>query len=666
MTIGFAGSWSWVFSVALGGVLGCDSGGDVETAAVALVSPDGRIELAVSNDSEGRLSYTVRYQGSTVIEPSPLGLRTTTHDLTQAVTMFRGSERRVEESYEMLVGKRSEREVVGSENTVPLEDANGARAELVLRAHADGAAFRYRLLGKGTATVNEEVTGFSIPAGARGLVRPYDDGRDFAFIFTGGAYEQSPELAPVGEPTEATGFAFPVLFEIEEDSRYVMITEADLDQRYCATRLGEMPEGRLYRIRFPDEREGNGVGEVLPSSELPFETPWRVVMVGDLATVVESTLVDDLSRPSVAVDTSWVRPGRAAWSWFSQETGTPQLQSEYIDFAEEYGWDYVLIDANWDQWDNAEATVRALVAEGDAAGVRLFLWYNSGGEHAWNLSETPVDRMSDPSIRRAEMEKISGWGVAGIKVDFFSSDKQDRIAQYIGILEDASEYELLVNLHGATVPRGWQRTYRHLMAIEAVNGAEYYKDELNLLGDRAPSALTNLHHVLLRNVVGSMDYTPVTFEAALSVKELPYAHSLALAVLFESGIQHFADRADSDPSMGYRAVFGAYPYVGDFLSTVPVAWDDTQLIEGDLDDHVILARRRGTNWYVAGIHTAPAPVEYTFSLDFLATGTYELALIEQGGSADSFERTVQSVKAGDPVTITLSPNGGFVATLTAQ
>ncbi|MBW2214184.1 MAG: glycoside hydrolase family 97 C-terminal domain-containing protein, partial [Deltaproteobacteria bacterium] len=128
---------------------------------------------------------------------------------------------------------------------------------------------------------------------------------------------------------------------------------------------------------------------------------------------------------------------------------------------------------------------------------------------------------------------------------------------------------------------------------------------------------------------------------------LPYAHSLALSVLFESGIQHFADQADSNTEVGYRAVFGAYPYVGDFMSTVPVAWDDTRLIEGDIDDHVIVARRRGTEWYLGGIHAAEAPIEYTFALDFLDAGAYELALIEQGESADSFERSAQSVESGD-------------------
>jgi alpha-glucosidase len=645
--------------------IGCESG-EAQVQEVSVVSPAGDVRMTVTTDGEGRMTYTVARQDQPVIEPSPFGLVSSTHDLSTGVTMFDSTARAIDESYTSPVGKRRERQVSGSEVTVPLRDAKGARAELIMRAHDDGVAFRYHLFGEGTSQVMEESTGFTIPSGARALLRPYDGG-DIAYVFTAGAYEQPAEILPLGTSTDVSGFAFPALFVLEDGSPYVMISEADLDRNYCGTRLHEMPEGGLYRIRFPDEREGNDVGDILPNSLLPFMTPWRVITIGDLPTIFESTIVDDLSRPSVVDSTEWILPGRAAWSWFSQETGTPELQSEYIDFAGQYGWDYVLIDASWDQWENAEAEVVSLIEQAESVGVKLLLWYNSGGEHSPFRTETPVDRMLDPAVRRAEMEKISGWGIVGIKVDFFNSDKQDRINQYIGILEDAKDYELLVNFHGATVPRGWQRTYPHLMTHEGINGAEYYKQGVNLLGDRAPTAMMNVHSVLLRNVVGSMDYTPVVFEAALTEKELPYAHSLALAVLFESGIQHFADRADSNTEVGYRAVFGAYPYVGDFMSTVPVVWDDTRLVRGDIDDHVILARRSGNVWYLAGIHALETPTEYSFTLDFLEEGTtYELVLLEQGDTPSSFERSTQDVQAGDPLALALPPNGGFVATLSPR
>jgi alpha-glucosidase len=652
---GFAAA-AWLVGWSM--MLACNSGEEGNSVS----SPSGELQISVQADDEGRLSYTVTEGDVAIIDSSPLGLVSDTHDLTTGVTMGRASRRTVDESYTMLVGKRRDRKILANEITLPLQDASGAQAELILRAQDHGVAFRYRLLGQGSSQVTSESTGFSIANGSRALLRPYDSA-DIFFAYTAGSYEQPPELVPIGTPTDASGWAFPALFEVEEENLYLMVTESDLDRSYCGTRLDAMPEGGLYRVRFPDEREGKGVGAVFPTADLPFVTPWRVIMVGDLAMIVESTMVDDLSRPSVVDDTSWIEPGRSVWSWFSQGTGTPELQSEYIDFAGQYGWDYVLIDSTWDQWENAEQEVQALVDQAESVGVKLLLWYNSGGEHSPNF-ETPFDKMLDPAIRREEMAKISDWGIAGIKIDYFQSDKQDRIQQYIGILEDAKDYQLLINFHGATVPRGWQRTYPNLMTQEAINGAEFYKPEVNVLGDRAPTAIMNVRDVLLRNVVGSMDYTPVVFEAALAEKQLPYAHSLALSVLFESGIQHFADRADSDPDAGYRAVFTAYPYIGDFLSTVPVAWDDTRLIEADLDSHVILARRSGTTWYLGGIHAAESSAQYSFSLDFLEEGVnYDLVLIEQGETPGSFERSEQPISAGDSLTITLPPSGGFVASL---
>lgn len=624
-------------------------------------SRSGDVRMAVTTDTQGRMSYTVTHRDQGVIESSPLGLVSTTHDLTIGVTMISPRARTIDELYTMPTGKRRERQVRGNELTVPLRGSNGSRAELIVRAHEDGVAFRYRLLGDGTSQVMSESSGFTIPSPARLLTRAYDSG-DAIFVVNAGSYERPPEVLALGEAINATGFAFPTLFELQANERYVMITEADLDRSYCGTRLHEMPAGNTYSIRFPDAREGKGFGEVLPESPLPFMTPWRVIAMGDLAEVFESTLVDDLSAPSALEDESWIKPGRAAWSWFTQGTGTPALQSEYIDFADEFGWDYVLIDAKWDQWEDAEQEVQDLVAEADAAGVKLLLWYNSGGPHTTSPGETPVNRMLEP-VRREEMRRISDWGIAGIKVDFFNSDKQDRINQYIGILEDAKDFELLVNFHGATVPRGWQRTYPHLMTHEAVNGAENY---MFAFAGGAPTAIMNVQHALLRNIVGSMDYTPVVFDDALSATGLTYAHSLALSVLFESGIQHFADRADSNPTAGYRAVFQAYAYVGDFLSTVPVAWDETRLISADIGHHVIVARRRGTDWYLGGIQAGDQSVTHVFALDFLDEGAYEISWIGQDEAPDSFRLTVETVEAGDSVDVEVPVNGGFVATVTPR
>jgi hypothetical protein len=164
---------------------GCESG-ETQVQEVFVASPSGDVRMSVVTDDEGRMTYTVTRDGDTVIESSPLGLVSTTHDLTTGVTMTSSSGRAIDESYTMLTGKRRERQVSGTEVTVPLKDANGARAELIMRAQEDGVAFRYHLLGEGESEVMSESTGFTIPSGARLLSRAYDGG-DVTFVATAGA-----------------------------------------------------------------------------------------------------------------------------------------------------------------------------------------------------------------------------------------------------------------------------------------------------------------------------------------------------------------------------------------------------------------------------------------------------------------------------------------------
>ncbi|HJK89254.1 MAG TPA: glycoside hydrolase family 97 catalytic domain-containing protein [Polyangiaceae bacterium LLY-WYZ-15_(1-7)] len=609
-------------------------------------SPDGALTIEVVED-QGALAYRVLDDGIEVVALSPLGLETDAGPLGARVVGE--ATRIVEESYAMPHGKRRERAVRGNE--LVLELAGAVPGALVLRAHDDGVAFRYRLEGEGEVRVKGEATGFDLPAGEPAWLLPYDEGALFA-----GSYEATWVHGESGDAGRGRGWAFPALFALDGESRWVMITESDLDGAYAGTRLDETPVvegGRTrYGIRFPSPIEGGRVGEVEPRSARPFATPWRVLLIGDRAEVVESTLVEDLARPTELEDTDWIRPGRAAWSWPTQLTGDVAQQRAYLAFAERVGWEHVLVDANWTDWEDAEAVVPAFVAEAAEAGVSVWLWYNSGGEHN-GISEAPRDRMSDPEVRRAEMARIAGWGVAGIKVDFFQSDKQDRVQQYLAILEDAGEAQLMVNLHGCTAPRGWARTHPYLMTMEAIRGAEFY------LFPSGPRAEDHVRYVFTRNVIGAMDYTPVILEPALEKNDLGWAHQLALAVLFESGVQHFAGRADGSEEEGFAALFAAYPFVERFFAEVPAAWDETVLLAGHPETHAVLARRRGEVWWVAGVTVEARELE--LELGRLGEGPFEVTRIEEGATADALVES--SEEALDRLSVSLPARGGFVATL---
>jgi hypothetical protein len=263
-----------------------------------------------------------------------------------------------------------------------------------------------------------------------------------------------------------------------------------------------------------------------------------------------------------------------------------------------------------------------------------------------------------PETRRQEMRKLAAAGVTGIKVDFFDSDKQEVIRHYLGVLADAAASRLLVNFHGSTLPRGWERTYPNLMSMESVRGAEGYGAD-PAFAVNAPAHNTIL--VFTRNVVGPMDYTPVTFSNKKVAHRTTYAHELALSVVFESGIQHFPDRVES-----YR---GLPAEAQAFLRFVPAAWDETRLLEGQPGKLAVLARRKGRAWYVAGINGEAVEKTVKVKLDFLTLGslsgpTPHHAVVIADGASDTTFTNARSVRSpSDTETVVLRPYGGFAMRL---
>jgi hypothetical protein len=256
-------------------------------------------------------------------------------------------------------------------------------------------------------------------------------------------------------------------------------------------------------------------------------------------------------------------------------------------------------------------------------------------------------------VRRAEFAKLRDWGVRGVKVDFWQSDKQDRIRQYRDVLADAADFHLLANFHGCTLPRGWSREFPHLVGMEGVMGAEQYKFSAEY---QARSAWHNTVLPFTRNVPGEMDYTPVTFTDHKYPHRTTNAHELALSVVFEVGVQHLAD---SDKS--YRALPEA-PKT--FLKQVPAAWDETVLVNGEPGKSVVVARRAGDVWYVGGISGLEAPHEATVALSFLGSqGPWNLTLIRDGEDDRSFATASRPVTPKDTIAVPMRARGGFVMRL---
>lgn len=619
-----------------------------------LASPDGTLLISIQNEApeEGTGAVRLRYrvdrvgQGmeTEVLGWAPLGITREDADFSQNLQYTGEEQRTFEDSYSMLRGKQAEITAEGNELRLNFTGSNGAPLDVIFRAYNDGVAFRYHFPGDGNTahTVTGEETGFQIPEG-RVWLQPYGKVTKYT-----PAYEQYYENGiPVGTPADSKeGWALPALFEA--NGHWVLLSESDLDGNYFGGHLQPESPGGLYSIRLPEPEEAMGNGSREPSATLPWTMPWRVAIIGqDLGTVVESTLITDLAKGSVLSDTSWIQPGRASWSWWSDHPSSREFDKlkSFIDLAADMGWEYSLVDANWNTMEGG--TIEELIDYANEKGVGILMWYNSGGTHN-TVEEQPRDRMWDPETRRAEFRQLQEWGVKGVKVDFFQSDKPLLIQQYLDILEDAAEYGILVNFHGCTIPRGWGRTYPNLMSMESVKGAEAYSFE-EQYPEQAP--VQNTIFAATRNVIGPMDYTPVTFSDNVYPHKTTDAHELALSVVFETGILHLADRVS--------AYTGLPDPIRQALEKIPVTWEETRFISGTPGKDFAIARRHDNDWYIAGINGEEAAKTFNVDLSFTGDGERNMLVVTDGPEPRRFNIEESSGSVVDSLNVETLPHGGF-------
>jgi alpha-glucosidase len=615
-----------------------------------LTSPNQKINIELYNQQEQEIGswylkviYKNEGKSYIIIPQIDLGLTCSSGDFSKNLKFLRTSKPlAVKEEYTALHGKRSECTNSAYEKVITFENSGKTKFNLILRAYNDGMAFRYKFPEKGeSCSVVDELTAYTIPYGTRRWLEKFNPANEGYYReYTDGKVQQD--------------WGYPALFLTSDSTTWYLIHEADLDRNYCGSKLSNIAEQARYKIIFPDEWNGRGQGETEPTISMPWKSPWRVIIMGSLADIVESTLSDDVSTPSVLKDTDWIKPGLVSWNYWSHNHGTKDFQviCEFADLAASMGWPYTLLDWEWDSMGNGgdlEDAIEYILSK----GVKPLIWYNSGGEHTW-VQATPKDRMLTHKNRVEEFSRLQKMGFSGVKVDFFESEKQDMINYYLDILEDAAQYNMMVYFHGCLVPRGWARTYPHLMTYEGVRGAEWYNNVPDFTLE-AP-----VHNTILpftRNVVGSMDYTPVTFTNSQYPHITSYGHELALSVMFESALQHMADRPE-----GYYELADA---AKTFLRDVPTAWDDIKLLDGFPGKDVIIARLKGESWYIAGINGEIKEKQKGISFDFLPESLkYKLTLIVDGDHDKALFTRYIVVDNKGSVNIRMLRRGGFAGVLT--
>ena len=622
-----------------------------------VASPNGKLVVTIS-DEGGKPAYTVSYDGHVVLTPSALGLKTNIGDLTQQLTLKSCDSKTISDHYTVRNIKQQIVDYEAVEAVCHFTQGNKPVMDITFRVSNRDVAYRYRVLPKGetrVCVVESEASAFVMPENTTTFLCPQSSPMH-GFARTSPSYETSYDLdQPVGRNGWGEGYTFPCLFKVPAAQPvWVLISETGTDGDYVGCRLLNEGAGN-YRIGFPQQGEMNGVGSITPAISLPGETPWRTITVGPLANIVETTVPFDLVQPKYKASQEYIY-GKGSWSWIIGMDSSCNFdeQKRYIDFSAAMGYQSVLIDAFWDRQIGYDR-IAELARYGKAKGVGLFLWYNSNG--SWNdAPQTPIGKMNNARIRRAEMKWMHDNGIRGIKVDFFGGDKQPMMQLYEDILADANDFGLLVIFHGCTLPRGWERMYPNYAASEAVLASENLHFGQGSCDAEARNACI---HPFIRNTVGSMDFGGSTLNKFYNADNQHGTHrvtsdvyALATAVLFQSAVQHFA--------LAPNNLTDAPAWAIDFMRMVPTTWDEVRFIDGYPGKYILLARRSGPKWYVVGVNAEQQPVKKTISLPMFEKGS-SLSLYSDDAQLQGSLKTIKLNKK-QQLTITIPCNGGLVVT----
>ncbi len=625
-------------------------------SAVTVDSPDGRLSLTLDVDGNTPV-YSISYDGKTILEPSPLGFKSSIGDFSKG---FGIASTKVDTVHRVFAQDKIKKKNIDYKATRLRADFKGPdkhKFSMEWEVADNDVAFRYiipRQGGKTSIIIDSEATGYRFPAATTAFLTPQSDPM-IGWKGTKPSYEEYYVAdAPIDSASQyGHGYTFPALFRVG-DNGWALLTETGVDGYYCASHLSDFENG-VYTIAYPMPGENNGNGTAAPAMALPGTTPWRTITVGaDLAPIVETTAPWNVVEPRYILDRP-AQTGRGTWSWLLWQDNSinAEDQRKFIDLASELGYENVLID-NW--WDNniGRKGMEELIAYARSKNVNPILWYSSSGY--WNdIEQSPVNHMDRPIVRKKEMKWLRDNGVRSIKVDFFGGDKQETMRLYEDILSDAADYGIDVVFHGCTLPRGWERMYPNFVGSEAVLASE------NLVFEQKFCDLEAFHatlHPFIRNSVAVMEYGGTVLNKRLNrgndggtTRRTGDAFQLATSVLFQNPVQNFALAPNNLTDAPAEAI--------DFMKAVPTTWDETKYIAGYPGRYAVIARKHKGTWYIAGVNAEAKPVK--LKLDLSALGLHDAeAECYSDNTALQFSKSILKVKNPAAVPVEIAPNGGLV------
>jgi alpha-glucosidase len=650
----------------------------------SLKSPNSRVQVDLTNNSNG-LSYTVSLDGRQFISESSLGLIINSSPIGKNEMQFVGQEHSsVKEPVELVAGKT--KTVSDHYNTYTLKftakDERKLNLNLIVRAYDEGVAIRYQLPNQSSLdqfTIQNELTRFIFA----------EDYNCFGFNQGKFVHSHEGEFDPVKSSLirEHNLYDNPLVCKTGNGQTTFALAESNVRDYPGSwfTGTGSGDNGVEIRLahRVDNLPDSSNYASVRASmSAKGFNTPWRVIMVGDTpGKLTESSLITILGEPTQIKDTSWIKPGKTAWDWWNDSkvalgkdatVSKPGMNTDtykaYIDFAATLGLEYILIDEGWHKGSTTiskpGSDLLTPVPTMDMPAILSYAKSKNVGVWVW-VQWKQLDWQMEEAL--AAYEK---WGIKGIKVDFMDRSDQEMVDYYHKLLTMSAKYHIMVDLHGAYPPNGLARTYPHYLTQEGVLGAEYNKWS---------SRVTATHNVTLpftRMILGPIDYTPGGFRHAtpeefpkLRRNTLPYVkttrgQAVAMYVVYDSPFQMLADSPIS-----YSKTEGPWPKPQsewedglEFIKDVPVTWDETRILQGDIGEYIVSARRKGKDWYI-GAMTNESGRTVTIPLDFLGKGSYKAQIWQDGQTISTLTKSSAKQTSEDSLTLTLAPSGGAVAVL---
>ena len=639
------------------------------------------MELTISDDG-GLATYSVTYDGMQVLTSSRLGFEADYGDFTKGLKM--GEIKTQFRDATIFVKGGPKRKVNAVRYTVPFTNAKGQQMSVVFHVADNCVAYCYEIPRPGEnpkcAVIRREVSSFNFPEGTTTFLCP-QIGPMTGWERTKPSYEEDYKVdQPMAVKSQfGLGYTFPCLFNAkaplsspegdtnartsnvapsgaEGGALWVLISETGVDGSYVGSHLSDYSTETGYTVAFPQAGENNGIGSAFAGIPLPYTTPWRTIVIGaSLKPIVESKYGLPSLERKYEPSTDY-KPGRYTWSWlvWQDESINYDDQVQFVDLAAKMGFEYCLVDNWWDQRIGRDK-IEELSKYAQGKGVSLMLWYNSNG-YENDAPQTPRDCMSTAIARDREMAWLQKIGVKGIKVDFFGGDKQQTMQLYEDILFDANRYGLQVIFHGCTMPRGWELMYPNYVASEAVLASE----NVFFTESHAKSEAFELTmHPFIRNAMGPMDWGGTIMNKYLS-RDNKSRHrryttdifEMAAAITTQTRIQCIAMQPNNLEELPQFEL--------DFLRQVPTTWNDTRFLDGYPGKYVVLARRNGDNWYVAGLNAEPQAKTLTIEMKEWAGQTVNYYVDDPKKGPQL--RQLKIDKKGQ-TKVTMQPNGGIILTI---